>query len=652
MKIQDLLLKDAMIMDLQATTKEAAIDEMIARYHQVGVVDDVNNYRDAILKREAESTTGIGDGIAMPHAKVSSVKKAAVLFAKSDQGVDYNALDGQPVHLFFMIAAPEGANNEHLQALSALSSLLINPDLVAALKKAKTPDEVQQLFSDAQAKKDVEEQAREAKEAAEAAPKAKEQATNNDRPYIVAVTACPTGIAHTYMAEAALIDEAKKMDVDIKVETNGSEGVKHLLTADEIKRAAGVIVAADKKVEMARFNGKPLLNRPVIDGIKKPHELIETVIEGKAPTYTTDETATNKDDGNTKSAGSQLYGQLMNGISNMLPFVVAGGIVMALSFLIERFVGDQSMWYTFPNQIGNAAFSFLIPVLSAYIAEAIGDRPALMPGFVGGYMASQATMSVLPSKSPAGFLGGLVAGFLAGYIVILMKKVFKNLPKTFDGLKPIFIYPILGLLIVGALMYFIIDPVFGMINHAITAFLNNMGTSNAVVLGALLAGMMAIDMGGPFNKAAYVFAIGAFETTQNGALMAAVMVGGMVPPLAIAIATTFWPKKWTTQERNSGLSNYLLGISFITEGAIPFAAADPLHIITSSVIGAAIGGGLTQLMHVNVPAPHGGLFVIFLANNPFGYLISVVVGAVIAGVILGLWKKPLATTEDTTITNN
>ncbi len=641
MKIQDLLLKDAMIMDLQATTKEAAIDEMIARYHQVGVVDDVNNYRDAILKREAESTTGIGDGIAMPHAKVSSVKKAAVLFAKSDQGVDYNALDGQPVHLFFMIAAPEGANNEHLQALSALSSLLINPDLVTALKKAQTPDEVQQLFSDAQAKKEVEEQAREAEQAAAAAPKAQEQAVNSNRPYVVAVTACPTGIAHTYMAEAALIDEAKKMNVDIKVETNGSEGVKHQLTAAEIEHAAGVIVAADKKVEMARFNGKPLLNRPVIDGIKKPHELIQTVVDGKAPLYTTDESTASKDDGNTKSAGSQLYGQLMNGISNMLPFVVAGGIVMALSFLIERFVGDQSIWYTFPNQIGNAAFSFLIPVLSAYIAEAIGDRPALMPGFVGGYMASQATMSILPSKSPAGFLGGLVAGFLAGYTVILMKKVFKNLPKTFDGLKPIFIYPILGLLIVGALMYFIVDPVFGMINHGITAFLNNMGTTNAVVLGALLAGMMAIDMGGPFNKAAYVFAIGAFETTQNGALMAAVMVGGMVPPLAIAIATTFWPNKWTQQERNSGLSNYLLGISFITEGAIPFAAADPLHIITSSVIGAAIGGGLTQLMHVNVPAPHGGLFVIFLANNPFGYLISVVVGAVIAGVILGLWKKPL-----------
>ncbi|MFD1465707.1 fructose-specific PTS transporter subunit EIIC [Lapidilactobacillus mulanensis] len=643
MKIQDLLLKDAMIMDLKATTKEAAIDEMIARYHEVGVIGDVDNYRQAILKRESESTTGIGDGIAMPHAKVSSVKKAAVLFAKSDAGVEYNALDGQPVHLFFMIAAPEGANNAHLQALSALSSLLINPDLVAQLKTAQTPEEVQQLFSDAQVAKDAEDQAREAQETAPAANTEAPTTTATKRPYVVAVTACPTGIAHTYMAEAALIAEAKKMDVDIKVETNGSEGIKHRLTDEDIANAVGVIVAADKKVEMARFNGKPLLNRPVIDGIKKPHELIETVIAKQAPIFTTDETApSHKKDGNTKSAGSELYGQLMNGISNMLPFVVAGGIIMALSFLIERFTGDQSIWFQFPNLIGNAAFSFLIPVLSAYIAEAIGDRPALMPGFVGGYMASQATMSILPSKSPAGFLGGLVAGFIAGFVVVWMKKVFKNLPKTFDGLKPIFIFPILGLLITGAAMYFVVDPIFGIINHAITAFLNNMGTANAVLLGTLLGGMMAIDMGGPFNKAAYVFAIGAFQTTENGALMAAVMVGGMVPPLAIAIATTFWPQKWTKQERNSGLSNYLLGISFITEGAIPFAAADPLRVITSSVIGAAIGGGLSQLLNVNVPAPHGGLFVIFLASNPLGYLLSVVVGAAISGLILGLWKKPLA----------
>lgn len=647
MKVQDLLIKDAMIMDLKATTKEAAIDEMIDRYHQAGVVQDVPTYRAAILKREAESTTGIGDGIAMPHAKTDAVARAAVLFAKSNQGVDYNALDGQPVHLFFMIAAPAGANNAHLQALSALSSLLIDPDLVAKLKQAQTPEEVQQLFGAAQAAKDAKEAAEAAAEQAQAAqtsPAATPEAT--EKPFVVAVTACPTGIAHTYMAEAALIKEAEAMGVAIKVETNGSEGVKHQLTAADIKRAKGVIIAADKQVEMARFSGKHLLNRPVIDGIKKPHELIEKTLNEQGAIYHADgdavaATAADQGEADHESIGHKAYGQLMNGISHMLPFVVAGGIIMAISFLLERFVGDQSLWFTFPNQIGNAAFSFLIPVLAAYIAEAIGDRPALMPGLVGGYMASQASMSVVSSKSPAGFLGGLAAGFIAGFIVLWLKKVFKNLPKSLDGLKPIFIFPILGLLLTGGIMFFIVDPIFSMINLGLTNFLNNMGTANAVVLGALLAGMMAIDMGGPFNKAAYVFAIGAFETTQNGALMAAVMVGGMVPPLAIALATTIWPNKWTKSERNSGLSNYILGISFITEGAIPFAASDPLRVITSSVIGAAIGGGISQAFGVNVPAPHGGLFVLPLADHKLAYLLSVIIGSVISALILGLWKKPL-----------
>lgn len=645
MKVQDLLVKDAMIMNLKATTKEAAIDEMVNRYHQVGIVSDADKYKAAILKREAESTTGIGDGIAMPHAKTDAATRAAVLFAKSDAGVDFNALDQQPVHLFFMIAAPAGANNAHLQALSTLSSLLIDPDLVAALKKAKTPAEVQQLFGDAQAAKDAKDQADAAAEAEKV--KAAQAAAPTDKPYVVAVTACPTGIAHTYMAEAALIKEAEAMGIEIKVETNGSEGVKHQLTADDIKRATGVIIAADKKVEMDRFAGKHLINRPVIDGIKKPHELIEQTLEEKGSIYQAKgEAAPAANDQDHESAGHKVYGQLMNGISNMLPFVVAGGIVMAISFLIERFTGDKSMWYLFPNQIGNAAFSFLIPVLAAYIAQAIGDRPALMPGFVGGYMASQASMSFITSKSPAGFLGGLAAGFIAGYLVVFLKKIFKNLPKSIDGLKPIFIFPILGLILTGAIMYFIVDPIFGIINLGITNFLNNMGTANAVVLGALLAGMMAIDMGGPFNKAAYVFAIGAFETTQNGALMAAVMVGGMVPPLAIALATTIWPNKWTKDERNSGLSNYILGISFITEGAIPFAAADPLRVITSSVIGAVIGGGLSQAFGVNVPAPHGGLFVLPLADHKIGYLVSVIVGAVISAIILGLWKKPLSAEQN------
>lgn len=638
MKIQDLLLKEAMIMNLQATTKEAAIDEMVNHYASVGVISDKDVYRAAILKRESESTTGIGDGIAMPHAKNSAVKRAAVLFAKSAAGVEYNSLDGQPVHLFFMIAAPEGANNEHLQALAALSSLLIDPKLVQDLKQAQTPDEVLALFNSAEAAKEAIEAA-----ANQAAAQPTAPTTTSDEPFVVAVTACPTGIAHTYMAEAALIEEAKKMGVAIRVETNGSEGVKHRLTADEIAKASGVIIAADKKVEMARFNGKPLLNRPVIEGIKKPHELIEKAVQKEAPIYhnvdSGDASETNEVE--EESIGRKVYASLMNGVSNMLPFVVGGGILLAISFLLERTAGAKSMWFTFPNQLGSAAFGFLVPVLAAYIAEAIGDRPALMPGFVAGWMAANAQFSVLKTDSPAGFLGGLVGGFVAGYIILVLKKLFKDLPKSLDGLKPVFIFPVLSLIVVGAIMFFAVDPIFAAINHALTGFLNNMGTANAVVLGALLGGMMSVDMGGPVNKAAYVFAIGSFQATNNGALMAAVMAGGMVPPLAIALATTIWPKKWTEQERTAGIGNYVLGLSFITEGAIPFAASDPLRVISSGVVGSAIAGALTQLMHVNVPAPHGGIFAALLANNGFAFIFAVVVGALISAAILGFWKKEL-----------
>lgn len=644
MDIKDLLLKDVMIMDLKATTKQGVIDELVHQYYVKGVIDDEAAYKADIVKREAQSTTGIGDGIAMPHAKNKAVKRATVLFAKSKAGVDYEALDGQPVYLFFMIAAPEGANDAHLQALAALSSLLIDPDLVAALKKAETPDEVQKLFGDAQAAKEAKDAEEEKAQAAKEAAQAKAQTateTAKAKPFVVAVTACPTGIAHTYMAEAALKKQAEAMDVDIKVETNGSEGVKHLLTSDDINRAVGVIVAADKKVEMARFDGKHLLNRPVTDGINKPEQLIQDTLDEKAPIFHGDGSAASESDGEKseqRSVGSQIYANLMNGISNMLPFVVGGGILMALSFLLEQSVGAKSTWFIFPNEIGNYAFNFLIPVLAAYIAVSIGDRPALMPGFVGGFMASQATASFFPSKSPAGFLGGLAAGFIAGYVMIGLKKLFKNLPHSLDGLKPILIFPVLGLLIVGGLMFFAVDPIFAVINAAITSFLNSMGTGNAVILGVLLGGMMSIDMGGPFNKAAYTFAIAAYSSTGDGTLMAAVMAGGMVPPLATAIATTFWKHKFTADERRAGISNYVLGISFITEGAIPFAASDPLHVITSSVVGSAIAGGLTQLWHVNVPAPHGGIFVIALANKPLLYLLSFVIGSIVAGVILGIWR--------------
>jgi len=638
MNIQDLLLKDAMIMDLQATTKEAAVDEMVARYKDIGVITDDTLYRKDILAREAQSSTGIGEGIAMPHAKDSAVQRATVLFAKSQNGVEYDALDGQPVYLFFMIAAPEGANDTHLQALAGLSSLLINPQLVADLKLAQTPEDVQELFAKAQAAKDAEDAKEEAEEAAKAQAAAATPA-DEQKPFIVAVTACPTGIAHTYMAEAALKETAAKMGIDIKVETNGSEGVKHQLTADDINRATGVIIAADKKVDMPRFDGKHLLNRPVIDGIKKPAELIQKTLDEEGSIYHATESQSSEEaSADKKTLWSRIYQDLMNGVSNMLPFVVGGGILMAISFLLEQTVGAHSTTFIFLNSLGNNAFNFLIPVLAAYIAISIGDRPALMPGFVGGYMASQATASVLASKSPAGFLGGLAAGFIAGWVIVGLKKVFKNLPQTLDGLKPILIFPVLGLLIVGFIMYFMINPVFAQINLWLSTFLTHLGAGNALLLGAILGGMMSVDMGGPFNKAAYTFAIGVFTTTKDGSLMAAVMAGGMVPPLAIAVAATIFKNKFTGSERKQAFANYVLGISFITEGAIPFAASDPLHVIVSSVIGSAIGGGLTQLWQITVPAPHGGIFVAPLANHGLLFVLAVLIGTFVSALILGLWR--------------
>ncbi|ANJ69260.1 PTS fructose transporter subunit IIABC [Latilactobacillus curvatus] len=638
MNIQDLLLKDAMIMDLQATTKEAAVDEMVARYKDIGVITDDALYRKDILAREAQSSTGIGEGIAMPHAKDSAVQRATVLFAKSQNGVEYDALDGQPVYLFFMIAAPEGANDTHLQALAGLSSLLINPQLVADLKQAQTPEDVQTLFAKAQAAKDAEDAKEEAEEAAKAQAAAATPA-DDQKPFIVAVTACPTGIAHTYMAEAALKETAAKMGIDIKVETNGSEGVKHQLTANDINRATGVIIAADKKVDMPRFDGKHLLNRPVIDGIKKPAELIQKTLDEEGSIYHATESQSSEEaSADKKTLWSRIYQDLMNGVSNMLPFVVGGGILMAISFLLEQTVGAHSTTFIFLNSLGNNAFNFLIPVLAAYIAISIGDRPALMPGFVGGYMASQATASVLASKSPAGFLGGLAAGFIAGWVIVGLKKVFKNLPQTLDGLKPILIFPVLGLLIVGFIMYFMINPVFAQINLWLSTFLTHLGAGNALLLGAILGGMMSVDMGGPFNKAAYTFAIGVFTTTKDGSLMAAVMAGGMVPPLAIAVAATIFKNKFTGSERKQAFANYVLGISFITEGAIPFAASDPLHVIVSSIIGSAIGGGLTQLWQITVPAPHGGIFVAPLANHGLLFVLAVLIGTFVSALILGLWR--------------
>ena len=625
MKINDILLKELMIMDLQGTTKEGVIDEMIASLSANGIINDVAVYKEGIMKRESQTSTGLGDGIAMPHAKNKAVVKPAVVFAKSAAGVDYASLDGQPAHLFFMIAAPEGANNVHLEVLASLSRLLINPDFTASLKKAQTPEDVQGLFAAAEA-------AREAKEQAEAAAKAAPvAATETKRPFVIAVTACPTGIAHTYMAEDSLKLMAEKMGVDIRVETNGSDGVKNALTADEIRRADGVIIAADKKVEMARFNGKHVLQRPVSDGINKAEELITKAMRKEAPILNVEGDIFSASESDEKqSIIGRVYKDLMNGISHMLPFVVGGGILIAISFLFETSFGSDSPLFISFMAIGGAAFSFLIPILAGYIAMSIADRPGLLPGMAGGYLAVQAN---------AGFLGGLIAGFLAGYIMVYLKKAFKGLPRTLDGMKTILLYPVFGLLITGLLMYFLVGPVFSTINTAMITFLENLGTGNAVLLGAVLGGMMAIDMGGPFNKAAYAFSIGIFTDTGDGSLMAAVMAGGMIPPLAIGIATLIFKNKFTDIEQKSGLSNILLGLSFITEGAIPFAAADPMRVIGSSIVGSAIAGGLTQLWAVSIPAPHGGLFVITLANRPLMFLLALLIGTVVSALMLGLWKQ-------------
>ena len=648
MDIRSLLMKDIMIMDLKATTKSEVIDEMVHNYYEHGIIDDEDLYKKDIIKREEEGSTGMGDGIAIPHAHDAAVKKPAVQFARSVAGVDYDSMDGQPAHLFFMIAAPEGGDNTHLQALAALSQVLMNPDVVTALKAADTPDKVQDIFAEAVAKKEAENKAEEEAEKAAAN-------SNSDRPYIVAITACPNGIAHTYMAEENLKKKAKELGVDIKVETNGSEGIKHRLTADEISRAVGVVIAADKKVEMNRFDGKPLVNKPVKSGIQEPEKLIQQVLDGKAAIYhaTGDDSSSSTESDGT--VWGNIYKQLMNGISHMLPFVIGGGILMAISFIVEQYMGGaKAPAFIFLNSAGNLAFAFMVPVLAAYIAESIGDTPALMPGFVGGFMASIANASLggsyhvnfqANSTSPAGFLGGIAAGFIAGYLILGMKKMFAGLPRSVEGMKPMLLYPVFGLLFIALIMYFIVNPIFSTINLWITHFLNGMGTGNLVLLTLVLAGMMSIDMGGPFNKAAYVFASGAFandpKSTTAAILMAAVMVGGMVPPFATAIGTAFFKNKYTEDERRAGVTNWILGFSFITEGAIPFATADPGRVIPSCIIGSAVSGAIVGAMRIGIPAPHGGFWVSPLATNIWGYFLAVIVGSIVAALIMSFWKKPV-----------
>ncbi|WP_430606537.1 PTS system fructose-specific transporter subunit IIABC [Enterococcus sp. AZ170] len=639
MNIKDLLVKDVMIMDLQATDKKGAIDEMVQKMYDGGRISDIDTYKNGILAREAQTSTGLGDGIAMPHAKNSAVKEATVLFAKSNSGVDYEALDGQPTYLFFMIAAPEGANDTHLQALAALSRLLIDPDFVAKLKETTTPEAVQNLFQSA-------EEAKEAEEKKEQQEQAAVNTRDSTRKFVVAVTACPTGIAHTYMAEDALKKKAKELGIDIKVETNGSEGIKNRLTAEDIARADGVIVAADKKVEMNRFDGKELVNRPVSDGIRKTEELIQLATSGTAPIFHSSESDNSEEDASADgSIGSRIYKDLMNGVSHMLPFVIGGGIAIALSFMIDQFIGvpqdqlsmlgnynEAASWF---NQIGSAAFGFMLPVLAGFIASSIADRPGLIVGFAAGALAN---------TGGAGFLGALIGGFLAGYVIVFLKKLFKGLPKSLDGIKTILFYPVFGLLITGGLMLLVNVPM-KVINDGLNNFLLGLDGTNAALLGALLGGMMAIDLGGPINKAAYVFgtaSIAATVTEGGSIIMASVMAGGMVPPLAIFIATLLFKNKFTQDQKDAGLTNLVMGLSFVTEGAIPFAAADPLRTIPSFVVGSALAGGLVGGFGIRLLAPHGGIFVALLLSHPLLYLVFIALGAIVSAVILGIVKKPIA----------
>ena len=649
MKIQDVLRKDVMLLDLQATSKEAVIDEMITSLVDKGYVTDFEVFKTGILNREAQTTTGLGDGIAMPHAKNAAVKVATVLFAKSNKGVDYASLDGQPTDLFFMIAAPEGANDTHLAALAELSKYLMKPGFADKLRSVSSPEEVIAVFDEA-----------------EAADKVAEEvvvAPSGDRPFIVAVTACTTGIAHTYMAEEALKKQAAEMGVDIKVETNGASGVGNKLTAEDIKNAAGVIIAADKAVDMPRFNGKPLVSRPVAAGIKQPEELINIILDGKASTYTATEGAATVESSEKLSLGKAFYKHLMSGVSQMLPFVIGGGILIALAFLVDNLLGvpndslsslgSYNELASMFMKIGGAAFGFMLPLLAGYIAYSIAEKPGLVAGFVAGAIANsglafgkipyaaggEETLALAGVSS--GFLGALVGGFLAGGVVLVLRNALRNLPKSLQGLNAILLLPLLGTGLTGFLMFFVNIPM-AAINTGMNNFLSGLEGSSAILLGLVLGGMMAVDMGGPVNKAAYVFGTGTLAATvANGGsvAMAAVMAGGMVPPLAVFVATLLYKNKFTQEERNSGLTNIVMGLSFITEGAIPFGAADPARAIPSFIAGSALAGALVGLSGIQLMAPHGGIFVIALTSNPLLYLAYVAIGAVVSGVLYGALRQ-------------
>ena len=620
MRITDLLKKEGIYLNAKVNSKKEAIDTLVDLMDNTGNLNNKDEYKNTVLVREELSTTGIGDGIAIPHGKTSAVDRAGLSSMVVKEGVDYDSLDGMPAKLFFMIAAPESADNVHLEVLARLSTILMDEDFREKLINAKDKDEYLRLIDE--------------KEIEKFETVKEEINTSYD---VLAVTACPTGIAHTFMAAENLENKAKDMGIKIKVETNGSGGAKNILTKEEIENCKCIIVAADKKVEMNRFDGKKVIITKVANGIHKAEQLLTDAMNEKAPIYHADSNK-NENEGviqEKEGIGRKIYKDLMNGVSHMLPFVIGGGILIALSFLLDNYDLDPSNFgkntplAEFFNTVGNASFGFMLPVLAGYIAMSIGDRPALAVGFVGGLLAN---------NGGSGFLGALIAGFAAGYLVVGLKKLFSYLPQSLEGLKPTLLYPVFGILLIGIVITFIINPPVSAANNWLTNALNSMGESSRVLLGLVLGGMMAIDMGGPFNKAAYVFGTASLAS-GNYEIMASVMAGGMIPPLAIALCSTFFKKKFTKRERQSGLTNYIMGLSFITEGAIPFAAADPVRVIPACVVGSATSGALSAFFDCTLRAPHGGIFVTPVIGHPFGFLIAIAVGSVVGMIILGLLKK-------------
>ena len=640
MRISDLLKATTVKTGVQISSRDEAIDMLIDLHEKAGNLKDKAQYKEDILAREAAGTTAIGDGIAIPHAKSEAVKAAGLAAVTVPEGVDYKAPDGNPSNLVFMIAAPVDGDL-HLEVLSRLMTLLMDTELREELLKATTAEAFIKAIDD----KEKERYPEESKEAA--ATENTAQSGYN----ILAVTACPTGIAHTYMAAEALEKKAREMGYSLKAETNGSGGAKNVLTPEEIKAADGIIIAADKNVEMVRFDGKRVCKTNVSAGINKPEELINMIVEGKAPVYHYEgEKTTSTESIGGEGIGHKIYKHLMNGVSYMLPFVIGGGILIALAFLIDTIAGaprdgnfgTYTQAAAFFKTIGGAAFNFMLPVLAGYIARSIADRPGLAVGFVGGYIATiGCTFANIGGDASAvsGFIGALIAGFVAGFIVLLLKKIFSFLPSSLESMMPVLIIPLLGVFLIGAFMC-LINPVVGALNTAISDGLNSMGSMSQILLGCLLGGMMAIDMGGPFNKAAYVFGTAAIASGGFN-IMAAVMIGGMVPPIAIALATTFFKNKFTDEERNAGVVNYIMGLCFITEGAIPFAASDPVRVIPSCIAGSAIAGGISMAMGCTLRAPHGGIFVFPVVGNVVGYLLALVVGSLVGMLLLGILKKKI-----------